>query len=661
VAKPNLFLKLGQLKNRLKNKKSDQASDLASGQTTDFFIQKDLDKKLVYSLNSKKIPSLKQIKYLPRVLDAKQLKQFRIALALIGLSFIFLIGNFYFRNFLPTPVAGGEYVEGLIGAPQYINPLLSQTNDVDSDIARLVFSGLLKYDKDLQLVLDLAEKYEVSEDKKTYTFTLKNNLKWHDGQPLVADDVIFTFQSVQDKDFKSPLLVSWRGVQVQKVDDKTIKFILPDVYPSFLDLMTTGILPEHTWAEIPPLNANLTEYNLKPIGSGPWKFKTLTKDRLGNIKSYVLIPNPDFYGPKPYLQKLTFKFYPDFESAIEAAKSHAVEGISFLPKKNKADLQSSRNLKLYSFDLPQYTAVFFNQKQNAILKDKNVRLALALATDKQNILTEALRLEGKIIDGPILPFQIDLSDDKKIKFDLAAANKLLDEGGWKQITTEEYLKMKEEAAVKNQATSTPTSTDEVVKDQIELVDEGSGGQSQAIYRLKKDQILEINLVTVNQPENIKTAELLRSSWQNIGVKVNLEIIDSGKIVRDIIKPRNYQVLLFGIIVGTNPDPSPFWHSSQVQDPGLNLALLSNREADKLLEDAKKAEDIEKQKQDYIKFQDLLTEELPAIFLFNPTYTYVIYKNIQGIDTQRVIVPADRFNNLSNWYLKTKRVWQGKFN
>ncbi len=622
-------------------------------------MQKDLDKKLVYSLNSKKVPTPKQLKYLPRVLDAKQLKQFRVAIGLIFISLLVIIINFYFRNFLPIPVVGGEYTEGLVGAPQYINPLLAQTNDVDSDISRLVFSGLLKYDKDLQLTPDLADSWEASEDKKIYTFTLKDGLKWHDGQPLTADDVVFTFQSVQDKDFKSPLLVSWRGIQVQKVDDKTIKFTLPDVYPSFLDLMTTGILPEHIWAEIPAVNANLTEYNLKPIGSGPWKFKSLSKDRLGNIKSYVLVPNPEYNGKKPYLQKLTFKFYPDFESAIEAVKSHAVEGISFLPKKNKADLLGNRSLKLYSFDLPQYTAIFFNQKQNADLKDKNVRKALALASDKQNILSEALHLEGKIIDGPILPIGIDLAEDKKINYNLEEANELLEESGWKKITREEYLEFKKANETENQATSTATTTEAAVSEnQEELIDEGQAENTQEIFRKKKDQILEINLVTVDQAENVKAAELIQKSWREIGVKVELEIVDSSKIVRDIIKPRNYQVLLFGIIVGADPDPSPFWHSSQVQDPGLNLAMLSNREADKLLEDAKKTDDAEKQKEYYTKFQELLATELPAIFLYNPTYTYVINKNIKGVDTQRVIVPADRFNNLSEWYTKTKRIWQG---
>ncbi len=577
-------------------------------------------------------------------------------------SLIFLIITFYYRNFLPVPRVGGSYVEGLIGAPQYINPLLSQTNDVDSDISRLVFSGLLKYDKELQLTKDLAESWQVSDDQKTYTFALKEGVKWQDGEPLTADDIVFTVKSVQDPDFKSPLLVSLRGVRIEKIDDQTVKFILPDdPYPNFLEVLTFGILPEHIWGEIPPINANLTEYNLKPIGSGAWEFKSLTKDRLGNIKTYTFVPNPDFYDPKPYLEKITFKFYPDFETAVQALKNHSVEGISFLPKDFKKVLNGQKNLNLYSFYLPQYTAIFFNQKQNDFLKEKNVRKALALAIDKPKILTEALQLEGEIIEGPILPGSVEgnIKIDK-INFNPNEANQILNEGGWAKITPEEYQNFlneqakKEEAAAKTSPEQSTTSA--------EIKEEEKLGEPQEtlplFYRQKNDKILEITLTTVNQPENTKAAELIQQAWQNIGVKVNLEIIEGSKISRETIKPRNYQALLFGIIIGSNPDPYPFWHSSQSQDPGLNLAVFENRNVDKLLEDARKTANEQERQAKYQEFQNILSAELPAIFLYNPTYTYVVDQKIKGINTERIIIPADRFNNFGDWYIKTKRVYKG---
>ena len=652
------------------NRKKEDASSVRK--------QNNLDQKLVHSLNPKKAPNLKQLKYLPKVLSSKEKKLVMGLLLLTIISIVFIGVNFYLQNFLPAQ--GGEYTEGLVGAPQYINPLLSQTNDVDSDISRLIFSGLLKYDQQLQLINDLAESWETAEDQKSYTFILKEDIKWHDGQPLTADDIIFTVRSIQDPDFKSPLLVSFRGIEIEKIDERTTKFILPDEpYPAFLEIMTFGILPEHIWGEIPPINANLTEYNLKPVGSGPWQFKSLAKDRLGNIKSYAIVANPDYYGPKPYLEKLAFKFYPNFQIAVEALKNHSIEGISFLPKELKKEIINQKSLNFYSFYLPQYTAIFFNQKENEFLKEKSVRQSLVAAIDKSKILSEALQLEGEIIDGPILPgFFGQESTTKKNGFDPEQANITLDEAGWVQITPTDYqtfLKQQAEEALKeleknkeedednnsgsgdelsadNQATTTQDFEPELELDEEVIQD------PQPFYRKKDNQILEITLTTVDQPENIKAVELIQEFWQNIGVKTNLEIIESNRISRETIKPRNYQALLFGIIVGSDPDPYPFWHSSQSQDPGLNLTLFANRNADKLLEDARKTVDEEQRQEKYIQFQNILTTELPAIFLYNPTYTYVNSQKIKGLDIDRVTLPADRFNNLSDWYIKTNRKYKG---
>ena len=656
-------------KNSAAQGESGQNSDLPTNQETDFYQPKEIDKKLVHSLSPKKIPSLKQLKYLPTVLEPQQRRLAGGLLILAAAALIFIAANFYYRNFLPTPTVGGDYTEGLIGAPRYINPLLSQTNDVDADISRLIFSGLLRYDRELQLAPDLASHWEKTEDQKTYTFPLKENIKWHDGRPLTADDVVFTFQSLKDPDFKSPLLISFRGVEIEKVNDLTVKFILPEAYPSFLEVLTAGILPEHIWGEIPPINANLTEYNLKPIGSGPWKFKSLTKDQLGNIKSYTLTPASDYYGPKPYLEKIILKFYPNFETAISALKNNSVEGISFLPKELKNQLNGQKNLNYHSFYLPQYTAVFFNQKENEILKDKAVRKALALSIDKSKILSEALQLEGEIINGPILPIFIEQPPDKKINFDSSQANSVLEEAGWKKISPQEYEELikTQTAESTDQASEEPeneNNQDSTATDQLNNEDNQQATTETepllSFYRQKENNILAVTLTTVNQPENIKAAELIKDFWQTIGIKVDLQIVEGSKVSREIIKPRNYQILLFGIIVGSNPDPYPFWHSSQIQDPGLNLALFANREVDKLLEEAKKTDDPVKQQENYQRFQDILTAEIPAIFLHTPTYTHVVDQKIKGLNIDRIIVPADRFNNLEDWYVKTSRRYQGTF-
>jgi len=609
-----------------------------------------LDQKLVYSLHGKKIPSAKQFKYLPRVLDQRQRLIIAVSLGIALVSAIALLIIFFDRNFDRVPADGGEYTGGLIGAPQYINPLLAQ-NDVDIDLSRLIFSGLMKYDKNLQVVPDLTERYEVSEDQKVYTFVLRENAMWHDGDPVTAEDVIFTFESIQNTDFRSPLIISFRGVTVEKIDDRTVQFTLPQPYASFLEVLTVGILPEHLWREISPINANLTEYNIKPVGSGPWMFETLSKDRLGNIKTYNLEPNPAYYDRKPHLQHLTFKFYPDFVTAVEALKNHSVEGISFLPKELKPQLASQKSLNTYSFYLPQYTAIFFNQKKLDALRDKNVRQALALGIDKQRILTDALELEGEIIQSPLLPVAVSLSNDKILTFNPNQANQLLDDAGWKRISQDEYKAFRSGQVT---ASSSPTSTEPIA----ENIDGGTE-ESQEFYRKDGDTVLEVTLTTVNHPVNVKTAEIIKHQWENIGVKVNISVIDSSRITREAIKPRNYEVLLFGIIVGSNADPFPFWHSSQVADPGLNLAQLSNREADKQLEGARTADVTDDKKtQHYTSFAEILAQEVPAIFLYNPTYTYVVDKKIKGVDINRINIPADRFNNINEWYIKQHWRWKG---
>lgn len=611
---------------------------------------KTLDQKLVYSLHGKKIPSAKQLKYLPQMLDPHQRLIIIGALGIALVSAIALLIIFFNRNFDRVPADGGDYTGGLIGAPQYINPLLAQ-NDVDIDLSRLIFSGLMKYNKDLKVVPDLAERYEVSEDHKVYTFVLRENARWHDGEPVTAEDIIFTFESIQNTDFRSPLIISFRGVAIEKIDERTVRFTLSQPYPSFLEVLTAGILPEHLWREISPINANLTEYNIKPVGSGPWMFETLSKDRLGNIKTYNLKPNFAYYDQKPHLQHLTFKFYPDFVSAVEALKNHSVEGISFLPKELKPQLASQKSLYTYSFYLPQYTAIFFNQKKLDALRDKNVRQALALGIDKQRILADALELEGEIIQSPLLPVAITLQDDKVLNFRPNQANKLLDDAGWKRISQDEYKAFKFSQLT---SSSSPTSTEPIA----ENID-GDTEELQEFYRKDGDIILEITLTTVNHPVNVKTAEIIKHQWENIGVKVNISVIDSSRITREAIKPRNYEVLLFGIIVGSNADPFPFWHSSQVADPGLNLAQFSHRDADKQLEGARATNVTDDKKTEhYTSFVEILAQDVPAVFLYNPTYAYVVDKKIKGVDIDRINIPADRFNNINEWYSKQHWRWKG---
>ncbi|MBI5071807.1 hypothetical protein HZB93_02870 [Candidatus Falkowbacteria bacterium] len=591
-----------------RSKKERKTEPLSIGRQTE------LDKKLVLSLSKSRVPTFGQLKYLPKYLCRSEKCVLAGLFFVLIASTVFFAARFFLTRMEQVPASGGEYVEGLVGAPQYVNPILAQTNDVDMDLSHLIFSGLFKYNEKLELVPDLAEKFEVSEDKKVYTIFLRENLSWHDDEKLTASDVTFTASLIKDPLFKSPLYSGFRGVAVEKIDDKTIKFTLNEAYAPFLGMLTFGILPEHLWYNIPAQSANLAEYNIKPVGSGPFEFKSLTKDKSGSIKIYTLVRNENFYGQKPHLEKLIFKFYPDYESALAALQNKNIEGVSFLPEEMESTLQSKKLTK-YFLSLPQYTAIFFDQKNNEFLKDDAVRKALAISIPKNKIIEEALGGKGEAIDGPIFPGYVGYSSEiKKNVFDQALAAETLEKAGFKLAEGE-------------------------------------------TVRKKGDKVLKIVLTTVDRPEYARAGEIVKTSWEVIGVQVELQMIPATRIQREIIRSRTYEALMLGTIVGFDSDPFPFWHSSQVEDPGLNLSLYANRNADKLLEEARQTDNAEERAKKYLEFQNILADNLPAIFLYSPRYIYVVSTDVRGVDVLRINVPSDRFAGISDWYKKTKRQWK----
>ena len=572
--------------------------------------QKNLDKKMVAKLGGRNWPNWKQFKRLPRALNRLESIIIKILLLAAIIAAGFLFYNGYYKNLITVPKNGGDMTEGLIGSPLYLNPILAY-NDVDKDISRLIFSGLMKYNEKLEPVPDLAAKYEISPDQKVYTFYLKHNVKWHDAKELTASDVVFTISSIQNTDYKSPLYRSFNGIIIDKIDDYTVKFTLQQPYAAFLNLLTVGIIPQHIWYDTAATNAKLAIYNQRPVGSGPYKFKNLVKEKSGLIKSYALEKNKDYYGKIPYINNIYFKFYPDYESAVEGLTNKEVGNLSFLPNEYIKKV-SKRDLNLYNIDLSQYTALFFNSKNNDLLKNKKIREALAYAIDKNKIIEDVLQNQGQIIDSPILKNFLGYNPNvKKYEYNPKKALEILTGDGW-------------------------TIDKELLK--------------------KKGNDLKITLTTVDQVENVKVVNLIKDFWASIGVNVEVQFIPKDKIETDVIIPRNYQVLLYGEILGYDPDLFPFWHSSQREAPGLNLANYANRKVDQLLEEARQTNDNKIREAKYREFQNLLIEDLPAIFLFSPSYIYPVNKKIKVLTIEKIALPSDRFINIANWYIKTKKQW-----
>ncbi|MDD5071246.1 MAG: ABC transporter substrate-binding protein [Patescibacteria group bacterium] len=609
--------------------------------------QTQLDKKLIYSLSKSKIPNLRQIKYLKKFLSRRERLLMRFCLVVIIINFFILGHNYYKSHVKLVPVAGGEYIEGLVGAPKHINPLYASANDVDSDIGQLVFSSLFRRDKNGELVNDLATEYALSEDGRTYSLTIRDDGKWHNGDKITVDDIIFTFNAISDLSYKSPLRAGFSGVKLEKIDEKTIKFVLAEPYAAFLELLTFGIIPQNLWLPISPEAAALAELNIKPIGSGPYKFKSLTKDKSGNIRNYNLTVNNDYYGPEPHVENLTFKFFPSFEEAIAALNENSLNGLSYLPAHLKSNIISKDSLDFHKLNQPHITAVFFNQKNNQALADKKIRQALSLALEKNEIVSSVFGEDAYIIDGPILPNNFAYHQEmKKYKYNSEEANKLLDEAGWARadITMEEIT-----AAEINEE-----ETDEKMRREVETkLSMGAGS-----WRKKDNAYLTITLTTVEKEDNVQIAEKIKNFWEEAGIKTSLNIIPISQIQAGIIKPKNFEALLYGQVVGDDPDVYAFWNSLQIGEGGLNIANYTNKEVDQLLEDARLTSDREQRIEKYKKFQEIIAEDIPAIFLYSPYYTYVQSKKIKGFEVKNISIPGHRFANIFDWYIKTGKrlIW-----
>jgi len=571
---------------------------------------------------------MKQLKHLPRFLTDKEKAAIKFFLVLMGLSLLISGTKYASDHVVRVPTIGGEYVEAAVGNPRTINPILNSGNAADADIIKLVYTGLMRTNERGELVPDLAATTEVSPDGKTYTVTIKDGVRWQDGEPFTAKDVVATIGFIKTPGWNSPLAGLFKNVAADASDDRTVRFTLEEPYSPFLSALTVGILPAHLWQDAKPEYAARAELNLKPIGTGPYKFKSLVKDKKGSIRSYTLTRNENYYGDGPLISAITFKYYPDFPSAIDALSAKKADGISYLPLETRGEVEKIRNVDIYSLHLPQYTAVFFNQKKNVLVRSRAVRQALALAVDKERIVREALQGSAELAFGPIPPGFLGYDEGvKKYGFDLKAAADLLDQEGWKLDADGIRKKTTVDKTIKDPAKATTVTP------------------------------MELTLTTVDAKENIAAAQVIKENWESLGVKTDVNVVPASKIQKENIRVRDYDALLYGEIIGPDSDPYPFWHSSQNEDGKLNLALFSNRRADELLEKARFTNKPDERASFYKEFQSILAEEEPAVFLYRTDYIHAVSRKVKGMGTETVFAPADRFTDVANWYIEMKDAWR----
>lgn len=521
------------------------------------------------------------------------------------------------RQFLvAVPAPGGSLHEGIIGAPRFINPLLA-ISDADRDLVSLTYSGLLRQ-HDGEFVPDLAESYEISEDGREYTFVIRQDATFQDGEPVTADDVIYTVTQAQDPNVKSPKRANWDGVGVEKISDREVRFTLKSPYAPFIENATLGILPLHLWKNVSAEEFPFSSLNIEPVGSGPYKVSSVRRSASGIPEVYTLSPFRNYALGRPYLSKITFTFFENEQQLVAAVKSGAVDAASGISPAHLRDLPEGTVRRA---PLNRVFGVFFNQNQSELLRDATVRKALDMALDRDAIVENVLSGFGTPIDDPLPPGILgtgSAAQDASSTDPALVARAYLEKTGWTWSEDEHAL-------IKKKDKKTTTA-------------------------------LAFTLSTANVPEMRATAEQVRDSWERMGARVDVKIFEQGDLNQNVIRPRKYDALLFGEIVGRELDLFAFWHSSQRNDPGLNIALYANSTADHLLEQLRVAQSEDEREAIYRKFKTEISKDIPATFLYSPDFTYVLPEDIDGLDLSSVATPSERFLDIYEWHTEVDHVW-----
>jgi len=535
--------------------------------------------------------------------------------AIIALGGFILVGVFLFsiassRTTVLVPDEGGIYVEGLVGTPQYVNPLLAQYDQVDKDLVSLIFNGLTRTNGQDVVEPDLALDWTVSPDGITYLFRLRRGVRWSDGEPFNADDVVFTIGLMQDPAFPGELALAqlWRSVAVQKVDDYTVRFQLTEPYPPFLDNTSIGILPEHVLRDVPAQQLAIHSFSAHPIGTGPFMLTDIS------TKHATLVPNPRYFrNRQPFLAGIEFRFYDSSEQLLAAYRSGDILGISNVPPYLLPRAAAMSTLNLYSARLSGYKIVYLNllDKENLpFFQDKAVRTALLQSLDRQKLIDTSLNGQGLVADGPIRPWI--WAYEPSISFptyDPALAKALLDQAGW--------------------------------------LDQNGDG-----IREKDGRPFQFTLLTTEEPDSAAVAEALAAQWARMGIGVSVETIGSG--LGDRLASHQFQAALADLLLSGDPDPYPMWDQTQI-DGGQNYGGWDNRQVSEALEQARRIVDQEERRASYIEFQRLFAEEMPALIISYPVYTYAVDQSIRQVQIGPLVAPSQRFDNIADWYMNTSRM------
>ena len=576
-------------------------------------------------------------------------RHIRWQVALITVGVVLLAGLMVYLaeaySIQREPAPGGTYVEGMVGAPQFVNPLLCQYNEIDRDLCELVFSGLLRYDERGQLQSDLSDSWEVSPDGLVYTFRIRPNARWHDNRPVTADDVIHTINLLQDPAFPGlqDVAALWRTVKAEAVNSLVVQFTLQEPYTPFLQYVAAGnfgVLPKHVLGDVKAADLPALPFNRKPIGSGPFQVEQFGSGEAGQAQHMLLSAFPGYYGRQPYIAKIDFKFYPDFSSMLNAYRAGEIQGMNKVPTDQLTAVRDTPSLNLYTGAQAGYTMIFLNQGDDTLpfFQDQDVRQALLLSLDRRKIIEEVLHGQGLVADSPLIPGTWAYAADlPPVIPDPERARQLLNEAGWRYpVPAQRPRDDADEPVVR--PTSVPTNPNDPP------------------IRVKDGVPISFTLYTNNNPLQVALANAVATQWQDIGVQATVVPVQAG-LLSNYLAPRNYQAALMDVQLPDDPDPYPFWHESQSDPPGQNYSQFDDRDVSDVLEQGRRTRDTKERISLYRQFQEMFREKTPGILLYYPVYNYAVSEKVRDVQIGPIAVAADRFRTLPDWYVLTRRVIQ----
>lgn len=534
-----------------------------------------------------------------------------------------LTGQSRTRVVFDEPVTGaGRYTEALIGAPRALNPLLAFANPVDRDLTRLLFSSLTGFDALGRPTPDLANWF-LSEDQLTYTFILKPDVQWHDGTPLTAEDVAFTIGLLQDPAYPGPqdLKQLWQSVTVAVTGTQTIAFTLPEPFAPFLDYTRFGILPRHLLEGVSATQLPQAQFNLQPVGSGPFRFRQWLAEG-GLVTGLILESVPDYHGQQPALAEVEFRFYPNSTEALAAYERGEVLGLSRLDHEQVAAAALLPNLRLHTTLEPEYTLIFLNLRDDTLpfFREKRVRQALLLGLNRSQMIADILHGQALVANSPVMPgswaYNLDLPT---APYNPAEAESLLTAAGW-------------------------------------VLPQGVAPGSSDYVRQKNNLALRFTLTAPDDELHLALAQAAQQTWAALGIQVEIVPVEPASLRSQALEPRAYQALLadFSLSGTPDPDPYPLWHETQAES-GQNYSGWTDRVASQWLEQARLTSNIAERARLYQQFQTRFADQVPALLLYYPVYTYAVDARVNGVRLGPLTEASDRFATLPEWFTETRRV------